>query len=174
MSQLRVTADNQDEFFMNVLSFSSPIFGDMTSAQTRSQKQYFPIKAYQPEINFDVIFPSEKEYEAFQNYVRVNQVNSQSAQPGHVGVTLNWPQRSIINWTGVITKFKAGGMRRNYTPRASFQVQLVDSLVSNQTQMSSFGADWTALFTGGELSALQSVVSLGQSILAQFIPGLGR
>jgi hypothetical protein len=142
----------------------------MRSAQTRSQMQYFPIKAYQPEIQFTVIFTSEKEWEAFQRFIRENQVRAQSTR-GRPGVTLNWPERSIVNWTGLVTKFKAGGMRYNYTPRATFTVQLVESLVSNETKVSSWGSDWTALFSGDTSSAVEYAVVAAQSILRRFIPG---
>jgi hypothetical protein len=152
MSQLIVTAPGQDPFNMNVLSMTSPVFGEMNSAQTKSQVQWFPIKAMQPEIQFNVIFPTEIEWEDWQVYTRINMVNAQSTNntSGNAGVTLNWPQRSIQEWSGLITKTNAGGRRFNVAPRASFIVQLVNSLVSNSTTFGSFGVTmWQAIFGAG-------------------------
>ena len=166
MSQLRVSSSSGGDFYLNVLSFSSPIFGELNSAQTKTQVQYFPIKAFQPEIRFNVIFPSEALYEQFQTYVRDNQVDAQSNRV-NPGVTLNWPQRSINNWTGVITGFKGGGMRRNYAPRAQFVVELTSSLVTELTTISSFGADWTTIFGSaignGVLGAVIGAVNFAET-----------
>lgn len=152
MSQLRVSGNGQDDFFLNCVSMRSPIFGQMNSAQTKSQVQYFPIKAHQPEIQFSVVFPSEPLWEDWQVWVRDNMVNCQKTnnQTGNTGVTLNWPEKSINNWSGVILKQKAGGRRYNYMPRDDFTVQLVNSLVSNSTTFGSFGTSlWQALYAAG-------------------------
>lgn len=148
MSQLRVSAQGQDDFFLNVLRFESPVFGEMNSSQTKTQIQYFPIKAFQPELTCSVIFPSEYQWEQWQAWVRQNMLNSQNSNAtGNPGVTLNWPQRNINNWTAVIPSAKAGGMRRNYTPRTRVEFQLIVSLVSNLGVFSSFGSAWQSLFT---------------------------
>jgi hypothetical protein len=169
MSQLIVSAASQDPFYMNVLSMSSPVFGEMNSAQTKSMVQWFPIKAMQPEIQFNVIFPTENEWEDWQVYCRTNMINAQSSNTvaGNAGVTLNWPQRSIQEWSGLITKVNAGGRRFNVAPRASFIVQLINSLVSNSTTFGSFGITnmWQAL-TGANantdsLLALPELVNQG-------------
>ena len=151
MSQLQVSAVGQPTFYLNVVSMYSPIQGEMNSGQTKSQIQYFPIKATQPNISFTVVFPSEQLWETWQAWVRQNMINAQRANTisGNVGVTLNWPQRSIHNWSGVITDIVAGGWRRNVAPRATFEVQLVNSLVSNVTTISSFGNAWMGIFSGG-------------------------
>ena len=55
MSQLRVTFPADGDFYLNVLTFTSPVFGEMNSAQTKHQIQYFPIKPklkVNPRINF--------------------------------------------------------------------------------------------------------------------------
>lgn len=140
---------------MNVLSFNSPIFGTLVPAQTKTIAQYFPIKANQPEIQFDVIFRNESEYERFQQFVRATQQFALTAQTPQI--TLYWPERNIINWTGVIKSLRAGGMRRNYTPRAVFVVDLIDSLVSQRTEFSSFAAPFGEII-GTTLSFLESSI----------------
>jgi hypothetical protein len=117
----------------------------MYAAQTRTMVQYFPIKALQPELELEVVFRSEVEYQDFQRYVRAIQVDAQSfdADPG---VTLYWPQRSIYNWTGVIKNFRAGGMRNNFMPRAKFTIDLVDSMLSSKTTVSSWASAFEEIF----------------------------
>ena len=73
------------------------------------------------------------------------QVDSQSNQ-NSPGVTINWPQRSIYNWTGLIKNFQGGGKRGNYTPRAKFTIDLVDSLVSTRTSLSSLSTNIEEIF----------------------------
>lgn len=132
------TADRQ--YNLNVLSFSSPLFGTISSAQTRYQEQHFPIKALQPDISLDVIFSNEQDYENFQRFVRNHQLD---AQANANLVTLNWPERNIDNYTGLIKQFRAGGMRYNFAPRASFQVDLVNSSVSTRTEVSAISTLFT-------------------------------
>lgn len=134
MSQLQILTNNLGNFRLNVLSFSSPIFGSISGAQTRYMMQWYPIKANQPEVQFDVQFASELDYEKFQKFVRDSQTTSLNApQPM---VHLNWPERNINNWSGMITEFVAGGSRFNPAPRAQFIVSLVDSFVSKYTEIS--------------------------------------
>lgn len=167
MSQLRVSGAGQPDFYLNVTSFDSPVYGEMNSAQTKSQVQYFPIKAYQPELSCDVIFPSEYLWEQWQTWVRQNMINSQNSNStGNPGVTLNWPQRNINNWTGIISAAKAGGMRRNYTPRTRVEFQLVVSLVSNLGVFASFGSAWQAILGNNAVgSAIDSIFTLPESFL---------
>jgi hypothetical protein len=159
VSQLRVSGQGQQDFYLNVLSFDTPITGEMNSAQTKSQVQYFPIKAFQPELSCNVIFPSEALWEQWQAWVRQNMLNAQkSNSTGNPGVTLNWPERNINNWTGVIGAAKAGGMRRNYTPYTQIEFQLVVSLVSNLDIFASFASGWKGIFgnttVGGNVDSL--------------------
>lgn len=153
MSKLLLKTGIYGTFEMNVLSFNSPIFGTIVPVQTKTIAQYFPIKANQPEIQFDVIFRNEREYERFQRFVRATQQFALTAQAPQI--TLSWPERNIINWTGVIKHLRAGGMRMNYTPRAVFVVDLVDSLVSQRTSFSSMAAPFAAVI-GTTLNYLQS------------------
>ncbi len=130
-------------FRMNVLSYNSPVFGTMASVQTRTMLQHFPIKANQPEIQFDVQFSSEQEYERFQKFVKSTQ--NYALTVGQESITLNWPERGIDNWTGVIKEFRAGGMRRNYAPRARFTVDLVVSMVSKKQLYGSTGSPFSSI-----------------------------
>lgn len=202
VSQLRCSGSDQDDFFHNCLSIQSPIFGQMNSAQTKSKIQYFPIKAHQPEIQFNVIFTSQDLWEDWQVWVRTNMTKAQGAngQSGNIGVTLNWPERSINNWSGIILKQKAGGMRYNYAPRDSFTVELVNSLVSNSTTIASFGTAWQSIIeagfstdtllalpdalnaglnsgqvssTGGTVAGNTAALSNVSNSIAGLIPGLG-
>lgn len=145
MSQLRLYNTNWGTRYLNVLSFSSPVTGMIDSAQTRTMIHHFPIKALQPELEVEVIFRNEREYEDFQLWVRNVQIDSQinDAAPG---VTLWWPQRSIYNWTGVIKAFRAGGTRFNFSPRAKFTFDLIDSMVSSRTTLSSWAAGVESIY----------------------------
>lgn len=127
-------ANNQQNWQLNVTSFSSPLYGQLTSVQTKKMAHHYPIKCAQPEIKFSVQFSSETDYENFQKFVRAHQ---QGVLASTNLVWLNWPERNIDNWTGVIRQFKAGGMRRNFAPQASFTVDLVDSMLSHRTNLAS-------------------------------------
>lgn len=132
---------------LNVVSFSSPVYGEISTAQTKKMAHYYPIKVNQPQIEFSVQFTSEKEYENFQRFVRQHQQNTLTTTKL---VWLNWPQRNIDNWTGVIRMFKAGGMRFNFAPKATFVVDLVDSMVSHRTDLASLGdVSWKNIFGAG-------------------------
>jgi hypothetical protein len=176
LSQLRVSAIGQQDFYLNVLSFDSPIVGEMNSAQTRGQIQYFPIKAFQPNLTASVIFPSEAQWQSWQAWVRDNMVNTQNSNfTGNPGCTLNWPERNINNWIAVIPTAKAGGMRRNYAPHTSIDFQLITSLVSKLGVFASFGTSWQGLFGAG--SNLDSVLQLPEnigSIFGSTTPGNGN
>lgn len=153
MSKLSL-ANNQATWSLNVIQFSSPIFGALSSAQTKTMAMHFPIRANQPEIQFDVIFPSENEYEQFQRFVRAHQ---QDALTNLNLLTLNWPERNINNWTGVIKIFQSGGKRFNFAPRASFAVDLVDSMVSSRIGLVADELNWRAIY--GEGMGADSVLS---------------
>jgi hypothetical protein len=151
VSQLRVSAAGQQDFYLNVLSFDSPITGEMNSGQSRSAIQYYPIKAYQPELQCEVIFPSEALWQAWQTWSRQNMVNAQVSGATNGACTLNWPERNINNWTGIIASAKAGGMKFNYTPRTTISFMLVVSLVSNAGAFAQV-LNAVASLTGGSAS----------------------
>ena len=147
MSQLQIITNTFGNFRMNVTSFSSPIFGSIGGAQTKKVMQWYPIKANQPEIQFDVQFLSELDYERFWKFVRDSQALSLNigggmGNPANEMVRLNWPERNINNWSGLITEFEAGGRRANPTPQAQFTVFLFDSFVSRYTEISTISANF--------------------------------
>lgn len=148
MSHLYIKTGAFGTFKMNVLKFSSPMSGAISSMQTKTIVQHFPIKANQPDIEFDVIFRNEKEYERFQKYVRATQQNALWAAVPEI--TLWWPERGINNWSGFIKEFRAGGKRRNYAPQAHFTVDLVESLVSQKTLFHSVASSFWNVVLGKE------------------------
>lgn len=124
------------EFKLNVTDFQSSLTATMMDAQTRKYMVYFPVKTQQPDIEFNVQFASINDYLGFQAFVRTTHLNAlaNSLEPG---ITLWWPERNILNWSGVIRGFAGGLSRFNYAPRARFTVDLIDSLVSSRTQTTS-------------------------------------
>jgi hypothetical protein len=136
VSKLLVRTSYAGEFALNVLAFQSSLFGTMMGAQTKNYMVYFPVKCQQPDVEFSVQFASIADYEGFQNFARVTQKAAliNSLEPT---VALFWPQRNILNWTGTIRNFEGGLDRFTYAPAANFTVDLVDSLVSMRTQITS-------------------------------------
>lgn len=135
MSQLQILTNNFGNFRLNVIAFSSPIFGSINGTQTKKQMQWYPIKSNQPEIEFEVQFASEKDYETFQEFVQNSQKWSLNAP--RPMVHLNWPERNINNWSGIITQFEAGGRRADPAPKAKFTVYLFDNFIAQYTEMAS-------------------------------------
>jgi hypothetical protein len=145
MSQL-LLANNAANWKLNVTQFNSPIYNEVSTSQTKLMAMHFPIRCNQPEIQFNVQFRSENEYENFQRFVRAHQ---QDALQHANLVSLSWPERNINNWTGVIKKFRAGGMRFNFAPTATFTVDLVDSMVSSRMELVSEGLLWQTIYGAG-------------------------
>lgn len=159
------------QFELNVLEFSAPIVAQISPAQTRTMMQYFPIKVNQSTIELSVIFSNEKEFERFQQFVRASQVTALT-NGQYPGVVLNWPERDIRNWSGVIKNFRAGGARRNYAPRAKFVVDLIESSLAKRTEISSIAADWTTIFGG--LDQELDLPALAESLLGAVGTVLGN
>lgn len=151
------------EFQLNCTQFSAPIASTISSAQTRQMRRHFPIKVNQPEVEFVVVFPNENEYDRFQGLVRRSQVNA--VNTGQPLLTLWWPERDILNWTGVIKEFRAGGQRANYMPVARFTVSLVDSMVAKETGISSIAAPWTTIIGAGMVDSILGLPSLVLDLL---------
>lgn len=150
-------ANNMANWQLNVVSFSSPLFGMLTSVQTKKMAHHYPIKCSQPEIQFTVQFSNEKDFEDFQRFVRAHQQNVMTVRRPPM-IWLNWPERDINNWTGVIRSVRAGGMRANFAPRMQFVVDLVDSMLSHRTELASIGTPWQAIY--GEGMGADSVLGL--------------
>lgn len=161
MSRLKISGTDRD-FDMNVTAFTSPVYGSISSAQTRTKAIHFPTKISQPEIQFDVIFSSETNFEDFQKFVRNHQQHSLATASL---LTLWWPERNIFNWTGVISQFQAGGARINYTPRARFTVDLVDSMVSARTSLASWSTGWRSIYGAfGPVDAVLRIPSVAEAM----------
>lgn len=163
MSQLQLATATK-MFKLNVTAFESPMYEQISSCQTKRMAVHFPIRITQPDIQFSVCFRNEREFEDFQAAVRVSQQNALS----RAGlVTLFWPERSIINWTGVIKRFVAGGQRFNVMPTAAFRVHLVDSLVTSRTENGSLAANWQSIYGFGMMG--NAVLQLPSAAEAQQI-----
>lgn len=150
MSQLVVKGHQGQQFKLNVTQFRSPMSASITSAQTRTMMQHFPIRCGQPDINFTVKFASQDDKHKFQAFVRDHQIYAQSHAGEKVGdgglVYLWWPERNIENWTGHIIDFKVVEARFVYAPSVTFGVALIDSLMSARTTISSSGPGISSIF----------------------------
>lgn len=148
MSKLYIRTTYAGIFALNCTEFSSPMFGTMMGAQTRTEMVYFPIKVQQPDIEFTVVFANINDYLGFQAFARVTQVNGlhNNLEPG---ITMWWPERNILNWTGVIRNFIGGLNRFTYAPMAKFTVDLVDSFTSVRTQIASTAPIFDTIYGWG-------------------------
>jgi len=155
---------------LNCTSFSTTLFSKMSSAQTKTMQQHFPVKAEQPEVTFDIWFTSEDEFEDFQRFVRRHQLAALHASP-NPEVALWWPERDITDWTGIIKNFRAGGARFNPAPKARLTVDLIDSVYSRGTGTSSIGASIWGVAGYGSQSGILQLPDIG---FLDGIPGIGN
>jgi hypothetical protein len=155
MSQLRVSATGQTDFFLNVLSFDTPIVGEMNTSQTRTMVQHFPIKSMQNDLVCECIFSSEAIWQQWQQWVYQLQVNAQQLNTigGLPGVQLNWPERGINQWSALILSSPGGGKRANYAPRQNIGFQLIVNLVSNLSIFQSYGTAWQTLYSNNYINS---------------------
>lgn len=149
MSQLILRGHDGSRFDLNITQFRSPMSASIASVQTRTMQHHFPIRAGQPDIQFTAHFADVDEKHRFQNFVRDHQVHTRMARytPGsnayqRGAVTLMWPQRDIVDWTGYITSLPVREPRFEYAPRVTFGVMLLDSLMSTTTTAASLGNTW--------------------------------
>jgi hypothetical protein len=152
------------EFELNCLQFNAPIVASISSVQTREMLRHFPIKVNQSDADFLVQFSSEKDFEEFQGFVRKTQKDALT-NDRYPGVTLWWPERDIRNWTGVIKSFKAGGMRRNYSPRAQFTVSLIESSVALRSFLSTIATPWQTLYGLGSRDGFMNIPTQAEDFL---------
>jgi hypothetical protein len=164
MSYLTVSSVGQT-WQLNVVSFSSPVDGQITTAQVNKMAVYFPIRFVQPQLELSVQFFSESDYDSFQAFVRRHQQQVLAAPSPATVVMLSWPERNIIAWSGVIKEFKAGGQRANFAPRASFTVDTTQNMVSS--------ANWTLGSTAAPFSTIYGVGMGIDSVLNDPLGGLG-
>lgn len=149
MSKLFLRGHTGQRFELNITQFRSPMSASIASVQTRTRQHHFPIRAGQPDIQFTAHFTSVDAKHAFTNFVRDHQLHTRMADygpgstPGQRGlVSLMWPERDIVDWTGYITSLPVREPRFEYAPRVTFGVTLVDSLMSSSTTGGSLGNPW--------------------------------
>lgn len=144
MSKLHLS-NAQQEWVINVTNFQSGLSAQIDSAQVKLMTHHYPIKVTQPDITFNVVFSSEKQFEEFQRFIRAVQQQALATVPAQL-LNFMWPERNINNFTGVVKKFVAGGQRFNPAPTASFTVDLVDSFVSSRTELANHSLLWEAVY----------------------------
>lgn len=167
MSLLKLSSNFSEDVELNVLQFASPIFQSISSVQTKTKQIHFPYKANQQQVSFLVQFKDERDYEAFQNYVRKHHLTMVGDNDKNKEITFWWPEREFNNFTGYILQLLAGGERFNVAPRASFSVELVDSMISRKTTISSFGSPFEAIY-GPQINALRGRIGDAISRLPNF------
>lgn len=141
MSKLILTGHNGARFELSVTQFRSPMSAQINTVQTRYMQQHFPIRAGQPDIQFTVHFSSVDDKHDFQTFVRDHQRNAQKALFEESGtVSLMWPERNIIDWSGYIVSMPVREARFEYAPKVTFGVSLVESLMTKRTFIGSYGS----------------------------------
>jgi hypothetical protein len=138
MSKLTIKVPTEGDFQLNVTQFRSPMAAEITSVQTRTMQQHFPIRSGQPDIEFTVQFRNTSDRDKFKDMVRRHQQHVQNIPTDWV--TLFWPERNILNWTGFLTLYPVAIKRFDYAPKVVFGVILIDSLMSEHTFASSTSA----------------------------------
>lgn len=146
MSLCRLSCEGVGVLEIKVLKFSTPLAGNITSAQTKEMLQHFPIKSSQQSLTMTVITNGWPEMKALQDFVRGHQLGAMSGSSVRPEITIWWPQRGMNNWSGFITKMPAGDKRFNIAPRADIEFFLVDSLLSEKTFSASIASDFRTLF----------------------------
>jgi len=146
MSLMKVSCEQVGSLNLKVEGFRTPLTGNITSAQTKTMLQHFPIKSTQQSFQFDVITSSWAEMKALQDFVRGHQIKAMAGTTQHPEVLLWWPERGINNWSGFIEKMPAGDKRFNIAPRCTVDMFLVDSLLSEKTYGSSLASDFKSMF----------------------------
>lgn len=166
MSQMKVSHPDVGELMLKVLSFNTPLQGQIRSSQTKAALHHYPVKASQQKLTMEVVFSSTAEYMAFQTYVRKSH---QHANSGTNTPELNlwWPERGIENWSGVVLSIKGGDERFNSAPRAQIEFLLVDSLLSQKTFSASTAESFEKFFDT-DIGTIEGI--LGKEGAAAFRP----
>lgn len=178
MSQMILTGRNGNEFKLNVTQFRSPMSAQIDSVQTRTMQHHFPIRCGQPDIQFTCVFASLDEKHRFQNFVREHQTRALSMDKDTpMDVNLFWPERNIENWTGYISQFKVNERRFEYAPIVTFGVDLIDSLMSEKTTISSTSSDVMAII-GPQIApwseAIDALITIPSRIIGQARQWVGQ
>lgn len=157
MSRLVLSSYDGREFTLNVMQFRSPMSAAINSVQTHTMLQHFPIRCGQPDIQFTVQFAHKEEKTIFQAFVRDHQVLARDQGSEDRAVKLFWPERNITNWTGYISSFQVAERRFDNSPVVTFGVDLIESMMSVRTTVSSTGAGWTS-YLGDQIGRYFSTV----------------
>lgn len=146
MSLCRISCEGVGVLELKVIKFSTPLRGDIASAQTKTMLQHFPIKSSQQALKMTVATNGWPELKALQDFTRGHQLGAMSGSSVRPEVVIWWPQRGMNNWSAFIEKMPAGDKRFNFAPRAEIEFFLVDSLLSEKTFSASIASDFRTLF----------------------------
>lgn len=145
MSQMRMYCAGAGTLWVKVISFNSSLEGTITPSQTKQALHHYPRRAAHQNVSFQVVCRDSKELSDLQGFVRRHHKYALTS-PANPEVVLWWPQRGIHDWSGIIKRIEAGDKRFNVAPKASFTVELVDSLLSKKTWWSSVADDFSKFF----------------------------
>jgi len=145
MSQLRMTCVGVGSIYVKVLSFNTPLRGKMRSEQTKTMLQHFPYKADQQSLQLQIVCNGWDEYRTLQDFVRGHHLGALPAAR-NPEVDLWWPERGMNHWTGFIKRMQAGDERFNIAPKATLEILLIDSLLSEKTWSSSLADPFEEMF----------------------------
>lgn len=139
---MRFSCEGVGTIMSKVTSFTSPLTGTITSAQTKTKLQHFPIKSSQQNMVFEIVCTSWDELKKLQDFIRAHQkaAMTTSTRPE---INMWWPQRGIENWSGFVEKMQGGDRRFNFVPKVSCEFFLIDSLLSEKTFGSSLASDFS-------------------------------
>lgn len=133
------------DYRAKVVSFNSTVTSQISSVQTQLLAQHFPHKVSQSTLSLTLQMRNKTEARGFYNLVRNSQLR---ALQSLTLVSLFWPQRDIQDWTGVILSVQAGERADVTSPVVSFDLLLVDSLVSRRTWINSSATDFDQIYAG--------------------------
>lgn len=146
MSQMRMYCAGAGTLWVKVINFQSSLDGQVVSSQTKNALHHFPRKATHQNVTFQIVCRDSRELAIIQSFVERHQ-RFANTSPDLPEVMLWWPERNIIDWSGIIKKVEAGDKRFNVAPKISLTFELVDSLLSEKTWWSSRGEDYSKFFS---------------------------
>lgn len=145
MSQMRMYCAGAGTIWVKVVGFNSSLDGTIQPSQTKQALHHYPRRSSHQNVSFQVVCRDSRELGTIQNFIRRHQKYALTS-PANPEVVLSWPQRGIVDWSGVIKRVEAGDKRFNVTPRVNFTVDLVDSLLSRKTWWSSVADNFDQFF----------------------------
>lgn len=127
------------------LDFSSDLQATLTSAQTQRMVQHFPFRVTQPGLQLTLQTRDRVEAEYIQKLARSSQLDALS---NATLVNFFWPQRGMLDWTGIITNCIGGEQVGQTAPTLNIEVFLIDSMVSERTWGQSQASDFASIYYG--------------------------